>query len=165
MLAAFLHDIGKIATPVEILEKPGRLTDEEMKTMREHIVYSEKILRGIVPDVITDIAVRHHERPNGKGYPHGLSSGDLTKRQRILACADVMSALAGKRSYKVPFTKEQTVNIISAMAKKGDLDADICSVLINNYDSIHEKAEKAVLKTEQTYERIKKEYSELLSVV
>ena len=73
-----MHDLGKIATPLSILEKPGRLTDEEMEIMRQHVILSGKIIEGCVDDEIVKIAVRHHEKLNGKGYPLGIGEESLT---------------------------------------------------------------------------------------
>ena len=92
-----LHDVGKVAIPVTILDYPGKLSAHDMAVMQSHVTYSMKILHGVVDEEIEHIAVRHHEKLNGKGYPLGLKEADLTLAQRIVAIADIISALIGKR--------------------------------------------------------------------
>ena len=96
---ALLHDLGKIAIPVSILESTGRLSDEEMKVMKAHVRITEMILEGVVDDSVLQIAVRHHEKLDGTGYHKGLKAEELTLPQQIIAVADILSALYGKRSY------------------------------------------------------------------
>ena len=93
------HDLGKIGIPLEILENPGRLTLEDMAVMKTHVEKTAVILNGWVSEEIRDLALRHHEKLNGTGYPDGLSASQLTLPQRILAVADIFSALTGERSY------------------------------------------------------------------
>lgn len=76
---SLLHDIGKVATPIEILEKPGRLTHEEMEIMKMHVRITEEILDTYVDSEVYNIATRHHEKMDGSGYPIGLTRKDLTK--------------------------------------------------------------------------------------
>ena len=75
---ALLHDVGKIAIPLEILEYPGKLSPQAMKIMKTHVQISEDILRGAVADDVCEIAIRHHEKLDGLGYHRGLSAGELT---------------------------------------------------------------------------------------
>lgn len=77
-IGALLHDLGKISTPLSILEKPTSLTKEETSTMKNHVVVTRNILEGFIDDEICRIAYRHHERLNGKGYPEGLRGDQLT---------------------------------------------------------------------------------------
>jgi HD-GYP domain-containing protein (c-di-GMP phosphodiesterase class II) len=102
---ALLHDLGKIAIPLNILESNGRLSDDEMKIMKAHVRITEMILEGVVDDDVLQIAVRHHEKLDGTGYHKGLTAKDLTLPQQIIAVADILSALYGKRSYKEAFSK------------------------------------------------------------
>lgn len=113
-IGAFLHDIGKIAISNAILEKPGKLTAEEFAAVKEHIPEGEAILRGVLSDEICDIALRHHEKLDGSGYSRGITADELTFPQRIVAVADILSALSQRRSYKEPFPKE----MVMAFSKK-----------------------------------------------
>lgn len=119
-LAAPLHDMGKIRIPDAILNKPGRLTDEEYAVMKRHSAYGaeiiEKTLRVIEEEdyynVAKNIARHHHERWDGKGYPDGLKGGEIPLEARIMALADVYDALVSKRVYKEAFSKEKACEIL-----------------------------------------------------
>ena len=102
---ALLHDIGKIAIPDSILNKPGRLTDEEFKVMKSHTTRGAAILKSIstIPQIVEG-ARSHHERYDGSGYPEGLSGENIPYIARIICCADCFDAMASKRVYKEPFS-------------------------------------------------------------
>jgi len=118
--SARLHDVGKIAISDIILNKPGKLTDEEFAIMKTHTTEGEGFIDQMASR--TDdveflrnaklFAGTHHERWDGKGYPHGLKGADIPIHGRIMAIADVYDALVSERPYKKPFTPEQTINII-----------------------------------------------------
>ena len=118
--SAPLHDIGKIRVSDTILNKPGKLTDEEFETMKLHTVYGRDVIENAkkaTPDVsylneAENLSLYHHEKWNGKGYPQGLSGGDIPLSARIMAVADVFDALVSKRSYKDPFPFEKAMDII-----------------------------------------------------
>ncbi len=134
--SAFLHDIGKIATPQRILEFPGKLTPEDMGIMRHHVNHSKRILSGHVNEEILQTVYRHHEKLNGKGYPRHVEGKDLTLIQRTLTVADITSALNDSRSYKGEFSKEQTISIITDMTNNGEIDPQITKFIIEDYDTI-----------------------------
>lgn len=102
---ALLHDIGKIAVPDSILNKPGRLTEEEFKVMKSHTTRGAEILKGIstIPQIIEG-AKSHHEKYDGSGYPEGLKGENIPLVARIICCADCFDAMASKRVYKEPFS-------------------------------------------------------------
>jgi len=104
---ALLHDIGKIAIPDQILNKPGRLTDEEFAQMKSHTTRGADILAGIstIPH-ISEGAKSHHEKYDGSGYPEGLKGEDIPYVARIICCADCFDAMASKRVYKQAFSME-----------------------------------------------------------
>lgn len=157
-LGSVVHDLGKISTPLEILEKPGKLTPEEFEIMKRHVVGTEEILEGMVNQEIIDIAVRHHEKLDGSGYPRGLREEDLTLSQRILAVADVTSALIGKRSYKESMPPEQVKSILLSDAESGKLCPRVVRRLLDHFDMVMSRAEeKAAVPLEQ-YRRIMKQY-------
>ena len=108
---ALLHDIGKIAIPDSILNKPGRLTDEEFAVMKSHTTRGSKILKGIstIPQIIEG-AKSHHEKYDGSGYPEGLKGENIPFVARIICCADCFDAMASKRVYKEPFTLDTIVS-------------------------------------------------------
>ncbi len=100
-IAAAVHDIGKIAAPAEILSKPGRLTEAEFQLVKVHPRVAHDILAPIEIDVpIAEIALQHHERLDGSGYPRGLKGDDILPQARIIAVADVVEAMVSHRPYR-----------------------------------------------------------------
>lgn len=118
--AAPLHDVGKITISDTILNKPGRLTDEEFQIMKTHTVAGRDIIESAISIVAEtgylseakNVATYHHERWDGKGYPEGKSGEDIPLSARIMAVADVFDALVSKRSYKDGFPFEKALDII-----------------------------------------------------
>lgn len=119
--SAPLHDVGKIQVPDAILNKPGRLTDEEFAIMKTHTTAGRDILTEaikLVPNSgylneARNLAAYHHEKWDGTGYPTGLAGEDIPLSARIMAVADVFDALVSKRSYKKPFSFEEAIQIIT----------------------------------------------------
>ncbi len=114
-LTAPMHDIGKIGIPDEILFKPGKLTKEEFEVMKQHTVIGAKILGGSNVDYLETgaiIALNHHEKFDGSGYPNGLVGKDIPIEGRVVAIVDVFDALTSKRPYKEPFPIDQSLKII-----------------------------------------------------
>jgi putative two-component system response regulator len=100
-LGGDLHDVGKIGVPDQVLNKPGRLTDEEMAQVRKHPVTGARILEPLVDDPLVLGVVRsHHERWDGLGYPDGLSGEDIPLPPRVLAVADTLDAMTSRRAYR-----------------------------------------------------------------
>lgn len=111
-LAAPLHDVGKIAIPDAILGKPGKLTDDEFAEMKSHTTVGARMLAGSafrLLEVAEQIALTHHEKWDGRGYPAGLAGGDIPLVGRIVAVADVFDALTHERPYKEAWTQEAAV--------------------------------------------------------
>ena len=101
-----VHDVGKIGIPDSVLRKPGWLTDEDWKEMRRHPEIGARILRGANLDDIGEWVLAHHERPDGRGYPHGLSGPDIPLEARILAVADAYEAMTSDRVYRPALTPD-----------------------------------------------------------
>jgi len=124
--SAPLHDVGKIQVPDAILNKPGRLTEEEFKIMKEHTTAGQEIISqaiALVPnsgylDEARNLAAYHHEKWDGTGYPYGISGEEIPLSARVMAVADVFDALVSKRSYKEPFPYEKAIQIIKDGAGK-----------------------------------------------
>lgn len=161
-LGAYLHDLGKIVIPVEIIEKPGQLTPEEMEVMKTHVVYSGRIIRGFVSEGIYKIATRHHEKLDGSGYPLGLKADQLSLPEQIVAVADIISALYGRRSYKEAFPKERVLSILKSMAEDGKISRLVTSVAIEHYDEILLNTNRSCQDQIRRYRQIKGEYQRLL---
>ena len=127
-IGSLLHDIGKVAVGNEILEKPGRLTDEEFTTMKDHASYTYYILSEIDGfEELRDWAAFHHERLDGTGYPFGKTAADLNTQERMMACVDIYQALTESRPYKQGMSHEKACGILKDMADKGWIDAEIVS--------------------------------------
>ena len=115
-----LHDLGKILIPDAILNKPGKLTDEEFEIIKTHTIEGKRLIDDNIKSVANkdfikvaeDMAYCHHEKWDGSGYPQGISGTEIPLCARIMAVADVFDALLSKRPYKEAFTKEQSLAII-----------------------------------------------------
>lgn len=124
--AASLHDIGKIATPTTVLEKPGKLDDEEFQIIKDHVRYTHDWLSEMPGfELIRNWAADHHEKLDGTGYPFGKSADELDKNARMLACIDIYQAVCEERPYHAARSHEDTMPILQGMAEKGFIDADI----------------------------------------
>jgi HD-GYP domain-containing protein (c-di-GMP phosphodiesterase class II) len=111
--AAELHDIGKLGISNRILDSPRRLTDDEFARIREHPVFTQRILARVPGfSELAPLASAHHERLDGSGYPYGLTAGDLTLPMRILAVADVYEALTSDRPYRSAWSSDQALEIM-----------------------------------------------------
>lgn len=162
LCGALLHDLGKIAIPVEILEFPGRLADKEMAIMRTHVDLTEEIFGGMIDEAIARISLRHHEKLNGTGYPKGLTAKDLTTEERLVAIADIISALTGIRSYKDAFSTDRICTILLNMKKEGFLDSHIVDMAVLNLDRILETTADRCRPVLNIYEKFRKEYDQFL---
>ncbi len=106
--ASFLHDLGKLFVPSEILNKYGKLTEREFSLIKEHVLKSYEIVRDInLPEPTKKIIIQHHERLNGSGYPNGLKNDEIILEAKILAVADVIDAMLSNRPYRPPLEKEE----------------------------------------------------------
>nr|AGS52172.1 response regulator receiver modulated metal dependent phosphohydrolase [uncultured bacterium contig00049] len=143
--ACLLYDIGKISIKDAILNKPGRLTDEEFSEMKKHTIFGERIIQKIesmagecdLTKYAKIFAVSHHEKWDGTGYPRGLEGADIPILGRMMAIFDVYDGLTSIRPYKEPFTHEQAVEIITGAS--GTL---FDPVLIEVFELVSEKFRK-----------------------
>lgn len=108
-IGSMLHDIGKIAISHQILESPYKLDEKEWEIMQYNIIITENILKDCVTYEVLKIASHHHEKLDWIGYPHGIYANDLTLSKRIVAVADVISALSQEKSYKKAFPLKKFV--------------------------------------------------------
>ncbi len=136
--ASPMHDIGKIGTPEDILLKPGKLNDDEWVMMKQHTLYGARILEDSSSKLLKAgeiIALSHHERWDGSGYPNGLAGEEIHLWGRISAVADVFDALTSKRPYKIAFSNETALDIIQEISGK-HLDPKLVEIFISNMDEV-----------------------------
>ena len=131
--AGLLHDIGKISTPHVLLDKPGRLTDEEFKIIQQHPVNGVRILEPITPyrDIIPAV-LQHHERFDGHGYPGGISGREISLYARIIAVADTFDAMVSDRPYRNGKNLEFVVNEIKQQAGR-QFDPKVVKAFLSIY--------------------------------
>ncbi|MBO5292209.1 MAG: HD-GYP domain-containing protein [Lachnospiraceae bacterium] len=122
-VSGLLHDVGKSRIPNEILNKPGRLTEEEFSIMKQHSLYGYRILQD-KPDISNEIrlgVLQHHEKINGNGYPLSVPKEQICSYARILSIVDIYDALVTERPYKKGFSKRDAVEMIMAMTDELDI--------------------------------------------
>jgi HD-GYP domain-containing protein (c-di-GMP phosphodiesterase class II) len=141
-LSGLLHDVGKIGVPDAILNKPGKLTDEEFRQMRLHPVHGARILSQIQSDKVVSIlpgVKYHHERWDGKGYPDGLKGEEIPLLGRVLGVADFLDALTSDRSYRKSLTLEEALNMVKDLQGQAFDPAVVKAAL-----ELHEKGQLAL---------------------
>lgn len=137
-IAGWLHDLGKVAIPTEILEKPGRLSWHDVNAMRKHTYYSYQALENI--DGMQEInkwVSWHHERLDGSGYPFRLKADQIPTGARIIAVADFFTAITEDRPYRSGMPQDEALCIMKNMANSKGLDSDLVNQLDNNCDQIN----------------------------
>jgi len=125
-LASSLHDIGKVGIPDSILNKPGKLTEDEFSIMKTHVEIGTNTLSKLQEEYPNNSFVQlgieitqcHHEKWDGNGYPKGLSGNDIPLSARIMAIVDVYDALISQRSYKLAYTHEDAIVMINEQIGK-----------------------------------------------
>jgi len=101
-VAGYLHDVGKISIPAELLSKPGKLSAVEFSLIKSHAEQGFEVLKNVeFPWPVAQVALQHHERVDGSGYPRGLKGEEILLEARIMAVADVMEAMSSHRPYRV----------------------------------------------------------------
>ena len=137
-LASSFHDVGKIGIPDAILNKPGRLSAEEFERVKTHTTIGYRILSatgGAFFDLAATIALEHHERWNGGGYPNGLNGTSIRPEARIVAIADVFDALSGKRVYKPAWPLDQVIELIMR-ERGGHFEPALVDLFIASIDDV-----------------------------
>lgn len=139
-IAGLLHDIGKTKIPTEILNKPGRLTEEEFDLMKKHTIFAYEMLQNdSLPESVRKGVLQHHEKLDGSGYPYGSSGDEINAYARVISVADVYDALVTVRSYKEAFSQRDAVEMIMSMTNVLDISvmrSFLNSVILYPVDSI-----------------------------
>ena len=137
-VAGNLHDLGKLAVPNSILEKPGKLTKEEMAVIKSHTYYTYFIINTIGGlQSIAEWAAYHHERLDGTGYPFHCAAGELSTGSRIMMVADIFTALAEDRPYRNGMSRKEVMEIIGQLSRRQSLDTRIVDLLFDNYEEVY----------------------------
>jgi HD-GYP domain-containing protein (c-di-GMP phosphodiesterase class II) len=151
-LAGMMHDIGKLVVPNSILCKPASLTPEEFDVIRQHPYFTRTILGGVRGfEQIAEWAGSHHERLNGEGYSRHLDRNQLDLGAKVIAVADVATAIAECRPYRGPGEKETILRELQMMAAKNELEPLIVTALADNFDQIMERTRHAQAADEARY--------------
>ncbi|MYN01792.1 DUF3391 domain-containing protein [Pseudoduganella sp. DS3] len=131
-LAGLLHDIGKMAIPLDILNKPGRLTDVEFGKVKGHPMAGYDMLAGTgnVPPMVLDVCLHHHEKFNGSGYPHGLKGEEISLYARMGAICDVYDAITSNRPYKAGWCPAESLRRMADWSKEGHFDPQLFGAFV-----------------------------------
>lgn len=138
--AAPMHDIGKIGIPDSILLKPGKLSDSEFETIKTHTRIGSRLLsrsKSKILQMAEEIALTHHEKFNGRGYPQQLQGTDIPIAGRIVAIADTFDAITSKRPYKEPYPFDVAYDLLKK-ERGAHFDPEVLDIFIDNYDKILE---------------------------
>ena len=148
-----LHDIGKIGVPDKILQKPGKLTDDEFKQMQKHTEQGRAIIDTLMEDfgldtfphidMLRNIAHCHHEAVNGSGYPQGLQGDQIPIEARIISVADVFDALTSRRAYKERWTNDEAFAMLERLSGV-KLDVECVQALIRHREEIEQIQDRFV---------------------
>ncbi|WP_354625611.1 HD-GYP domain-containing protein [Psychromonas sp. MME2] len=131
-IGAFLHDVGKIKIPPAILDKPGKLTEEEFAIMKSHASHSIEIIKKTpnISALSLEVAALHHEKLNGEGYPNGVADKDISIYGRMISICDIFDALTSHRCYKEGYSQVKAFGILRALAESNQLDAKLVDSFI-----------------------------------
>ncbi len=160
-VAAYLHDLGKLAIPKEILEKPSRLDDEEWDVMRSHVYYTYQVLCPVEAlGTITSWGALHQERLNGSGYPFRYGEGDLPLGARIMAVADIFTGITEDRPYRKGMSRNEAIRVLQDMAGRGEIDGRIMELAVTRFDEINTARKRSQTTALMRYEAFRTEIAE-----
>ena len=156
---ALLHDLGMLVVPSEIIDAPRQLNSEEIKTVRKHVYMTERLLNDLLRDDVKSIALAHHERIDGSGYPKKLKGINLNLEQRVLQVADTVTGMINQRSYREPLHKDQIISILNEEALKNRFDKSVVSTFINYYDDIIQSVQTGSTEIMKMYQTLNSQYN------
>lgn len=159
---ALLHDIGMLAIPKSLIDSEKIFSKEDRELMETHVEVTERILENRMDKEVLAIALAHHERLDGKGYPKGLKGSELNQSQKILQVADAMTAMLNTRLHRKPMSKQEIIASLNEEASENGLSKEIVKVVSENYDYIIKKAkeesEQMLLRHKQMNEKFSQVY-------
>jgi len=149
LLCGYLHDLGKLLVPNEILDKQNALTPEDRIVINSHPYYTYQILSQSKQLLkIAEIAANHHEKLDGSGYPSNIKASDLNLSSRVIAVADIFTALTENRPYRDSLNMESVLSIMSKMSYENHIDGKLLTLVTDNYDYLNTMRD-----AEQTHSR------------
>jgi len=169
-IAGYFHDIGKMAWPLRIINKTGKLSKKDWAVVKSHTYYTYYVLDNIkeIPK-LKEWAAYHHETLDGKGYPFKIDKRKINMGARIVAVADIFTAIAEDRPYRNGFKKKKIINILKELAINKKIDESIVKVLIEDFDRYNvlrrEKQKKAICDYNNFEERTIKEIELIYATV
>jgi len=145
-VAGYFHDLGKLAVPNSILEKPDKLTRDEFGVMKQHTYFTYAVLNSIGGlDHIAEWAAFHHEKLDGSGYPFHAGAEKVNTGARIMAVSDIFTALAEDRPYRKGMEREQIIKILKSQVENNALDKNVVNIPINNIEVVSTKVKEKQL--------------------
>jgi HD-GYP domain-containing protein (c-di-GMP phosphodiesterase class II) len=145
-IAGLMHDLGKLAVPTNILEKAGKLSGQEFYMIKQHTYYTYRILMQIDGfSTIAEWAAYHHETLDGKGYPFQIKANSLSLGSRIVAVADVFTALTENRPYQATMALDRVEKIMRTMVTNHKLDGTLTEQLFSNSQQIHDLTQQVIM--------------------
>ncbi len=154
--AGYLHDLGKLAVPSSILEKRGKLTEDEYSVMKGHAYHTFHVLEPVdALRVVNQWASSHHERLDGSGYPFSRTGRDISLEARIIAVADIFSALTESRPYRTEMPNDEALQILRQMALEGTLDHNVVGMLRLHYRELSHLRMEAELNAAKEYQQFR----------
>jgi len=153
-IAGYFHDLGKLAVPNSILEKPGKLTIEEFQIIKQHTYFTYTVLNTMGGlDLIAEWAAFHHEKLDGSGYPFHITADKINTGARIMAVSDIFVALSEDRPYRCRMKRKQIEDILVLNTVKKALDKNIVNLLLENFEDISVKVKLKQQASKELFEQ------------
>lgn len=159
--AALLHDLGMLGISQDILQAPRKLKPEEIKHVRTHVGITQEKLEHKVDAEVVSIALAHHERGDGNGYPKRLTDKQISLQQGVLQVGDVVSALVNKRSYRDAVSKQQVLRLLNEEADKNRFKRQPVMVLVESYDEVMAHVKKETARILKMYQTLNMQYQQV----
>ncbi len=159
--AALLHDLGMIGISKDVITAPRKLKPEEVKHVRTHVAITEEKLKGKMDGEVVNIALAHHERGDGSGYPQRLNEQKISLQQGVLQVADAVSALVNKRSYRDAFPKQQVLQFLAEEVNRKRFKKSIVKVLADSYDEIMVRVKEESSRILKMYQTLNMQYQQV----
>ncbi len=155
LIAGYLHDLGKLTVSNDILEKQGRLDETEFNAIRGHTFYTYRTLQSLKNfETINTWASLHHERLDGKGYPFHLQAEEIPLGSRVMAVADVFTAITEDRPYRKGMSAQSAKGVLKNMAESGALCPYIVGILTEHFDMLNEMRQSAQNRSRAQYREL-----------